>query len=80
MTIMTGAGDNPSTPNGAVGSASSTPQLLMLLKPMQIRGMARATRPKPTQSILKSRRLSTGSNRLPRTKTQAARMASSPNG
>lgn len=77
---MTGAGDNPNTPNGAVGSASSTPHLLMLLKPMLIRGMAKATRPKPTKSILKSRWLATGSNRLLRTKTQAARAPSSPNG
>jgi len=53
-TIMIGAGDTPTTSNGADGLASSTPQLRMLLKPKLMRMTPTAERTTPKASILTS--------------------------
>lgn len=78
MTIMTGAGDNPSTPNGAVGSVSRIPPAINAVDANadQWDGESHQVEADPIDPPVAP--ASTGSNRLPRTKTQAARIASKP--
>ena len=60
QTIMTSAGDSPSTLTGAERSASSKPQSPRLLNPTLIRMTAAAASTTPSRSILTSGIFSTG--------------------
>jgi hypothetical protein len=78
-TIISGAGDMPSTSNGAFADAVPRPHRLRLLKPNTIITMERAASTTPATSIFTSGRAASGLRRKLRPNTMAQTTISRPN-